>query len=490
MGCDRINQKFNNKKMKIKISKAWIVVIVIILLITGYYVIKSIFKSPTEGLVTENVVKGQVLQEVSETGSVKATEDVALGFKSVGKVSKIRVGVGDSVNRGDILADLDSSQLFAQLQSAKAALDYTANQYDTGVASARDNLQSAYNSAVNVLNDAYTKTYNAYNFVTDLYNSYFLIADQQGVEVLDNKNDLEQNMKDIKSYVDNAKNDSAIDYAISQTLISLDNAFSDLRTIREQCEQGAYYTSVSASDKSSLDTQKSYINTALTNVTASQTSISSYKIALQKAEDGAVTSDASGSQVQQAQANVDAIQSQLNDSYLISPIDGLITEINIKRGQIVSPSQSAINLLSTKPFEIKVYIYEQDIVNVKPGNKVKINLVAFPKQTFDGEVLSIDPAETIVDNIVYYKVTIEFPNQPQGIRSGMTADITIETNKKDDVLRVPKSALLQIDGTEAVQIVRNNKIQNQTITTGLEGNDYLEVTSGLKEGDQIVTGKK
>jgi multidrug efflux pump subunit AcrA (membrane-fusion protein) len=164
--------------------------------------------------------------------------------------------------------------------------------------------------------------------------------------------------------------------------------------------------------------------------------------------------------------------------------------MNIKRGQVVSPSQSAINLLSTEPFQIKAGIYEQDIVNVKVGNDVKINLVAFPKQTFSGKVLSIDPAETIIDNVIYYEVTIEFLNQPDGIRSGMTADIVIETNKKDNVLRIIKNAVVQIDGTETVQVVKSNKIENRTITTGLEGNDYLEVVSGLTEGDELVIGKK
>ena len=116
--------------------------------------------------------------------------------------------------------------------------------------------------------------------------------------------------------------------------------------------------------------------------------------------------------------------------------------------------------------------------------------MAFPKQTFDGKVLLIDPAETIIDNVVYYEVTIEFPNQPDGIRSGMTSDITIEANKKDNVLRIPKNAVVQIDGTETAQVMKGSKIENRTITAGLEGNDYFEVTSGLTGGDEIITGKK
>jgi len=483
--------------MKFKINKIWLVIIIIILIVVGYYVVKAVFKSPTEGLIIEKVQKGEVLQEVSETGSVRATENISLGFKSIGKIAKIDVAVGDSVKRGDVLAELDSNQLLAQLQSAQAALGYTTNQYNSGVASAKDNLQSAYKDALNVLNDTYTKIYNAYNVVTDLQNTYFSAADQEGIKVGDSKNDMQRNMSDVKSYLDaaQANSDSAIDSAVSETLIDLDNIYNDLKIIRAQCDSGVYYSSVSSTGKTSIDTQKTNINTALTNLTASQASISSYKIALQKAEDNAGSSGTgSSSQVEQAQANVDALQSQLNDNYLTSPIDGIITEVNIKKGQVISGSQSVINLLSTEPFQIKVNIYEQDIVNVKIGDDVKINLVAFPKETFDGRVLSINPAETIVDNVVYYEVTIEFTNQPDGIRSGMTADITIETNKEDNVLRVPKNAVVNIDGTETVQVVKGPKgypkIENATITTGLEGNDYFEVISGLQESDEIITGKQ
>lgn len=467
--------------MKIKISKTWIVVIIIILLVVGYFFIKPLFKSPTDGLITEIITKGDVLQEVSETGSVKATENISLGFKSIGKISKINVVVGDSVKKGDILAQLDSSQLLAQLQSAKAALNYATSQYGSGLNSAEDNLQSTYKSALNILNDAYTKIYNAYNAVNDVQNDNFLIVDQEGIKVSDSKKDIQENMINVKSYLNNTQTNSDIDSAISATLTALDNIYNDLKVIRNQCDSGIYYNNVSSTDKTSIDTQKTNIYTALTNLTASQTSIGSYKIALQKAED---------STIEQLQSNIDALQSQLDDNYLVSPIDATITEVNIKKGQVVSPSQSVVNLLSTEPFEIKAAIYEQDIINVKVGNEVKIKLVAFPKQTFSGKVLSIDPAETIIDNVVYYKVTINFSNQPEGIKSGMTADIVIETNKKSNVLRVPKNAVVQIDGSETVQVFKNSKIENVLITVGLEGDDYLEVLSGLHEGDEIIIGKK
>jgi len=503
--------------MKFKLSKTWIIVIIIILIIAGYYIIPLFFKSPTDNLVIEKVQKGEVLQEVSETGSVKAAENISLSFKLIGKIDKIDVAVGDSVKKGYILAELDSGQSSAQSRAAKAALDSANSQYDKlvngltpqdiktyedVVASAKQDLSNTYGGALNNLNNAYTSVYNAYNVTVSIQNNYFATKDPQGIALSNAKNNINDNMQDIKNYLDTASKSSSnenIDFLVSRMILVLNNVFNDLKIIRAQCDQGTYYYSVTSVDKASLDTQKTYINTALTNVTGLQQSIASLKIALQKSQDNLALQIAnarpedialSQSQIKQAQANVDALQSQLNDNYLISPIDGKITDVNIKKGQVVSPSQSVINLLSTEPFQIKVDIYEQDIVNVKVGDDVKVNLVAFPKETFLGKILSIDPAETIIDNVVYYNVTIEFSNQPNGIRSGMTADIIIGTNKKDNVLRIPKNAVVQIDGTETVEIVRGSKIENRTITTGLEGNDYFEVTSGLMEGDQIVTGKK
>lgn len=500
-----------------KLGKTWTIIIIIILIIIGYYFIKNIFKDPTEGFNTEKITKGIVLQEVSETGSVRATQDINLGFKSVGRVTKINVEIGDKVKKGDVLAELDSNQVSAQLQSAKAALNSANNQYDKlvngatpeniktyqdSVDLANNDLKSTYSNASNVLNDVYTKIYNAYNIVATINNNYFNLMDQQSFKVSESKNDFKQNMDDIKLYIDKAlrsQKNSDIDETISETLIDLDNIFNDLKIIREQCEDGKYYFSVSSTDKTSLDAQRAYITTASTSLTSLQSNIKSYKKALQKAEDSLTSVLAFArpedvgiykSQISQAQANVKALQSQLSDNYLFSPIDGLITEVNIKSGQIISTSQPAVKILSTDPFEIKTYIYEQDIVNVKIGDSVKIELVAFPNKNFMGKVMIINPAETIVDNVVYYEVTIEFPNQPEEIRSGMTADITIETNKKNNVLRVIKNAIVKIDGKETVQVFSNNKIEDREITTGLEGNDYYEVTKGLSLGDTIITGKK
>jgi len=495
--------------MKIRISKTWLVIIIIALAIAGYFAVKSFLKNPTDAYVTEKVSIGEVLQEISETGSVKATDNLSLSFKSVGKISKLYVAVGDDVKKGALLAELDPSQSSAQLQNAQAALEAARRQYDkllngltqedvktyqNAVDSAKNDLQSAYDSSLNTLNDAYTKVYNAYTTAGSLQSSYFSLSDQQGIKVADAKSDINNNMQNIKSYLN-----GALDTAISRTITSLDNVYNDLKIIREQSDDGMYYSKISSTDKASLDTQKGHINTASASVTSAQQDINAYKIALQEAEDNLALKTANPrpediniyqAQVNQAQANVNLYQSQIGDTYLRSPIDGKITDVNAKKGETVSQSEQVVNLLSSEPFQIKVDIYEQDIVNVRPDDPVKITLVAFPRQVFDGKVILINPGEKIIDSVVYYEVTVDFPSQPEGIKSGMTADIVIETNKKDNVLRIPKSAVENIDGKDMVQIANNGKIEDRQITLGLEGNDYVEVASGLSQGDKVVNGKK
>jgi len=497
---------------KYKIGKVWTIIIAVTLLFLAYILVGQILKNPLEGYITEKVSVGDVIQEVTETGSVRATKDISLSFKSIGKVTSINIAVGDMVKRGDILAVLDSSETSAQMQSAMAQLNTAKTQYEkllkgstpeeiqtykNTVSSAENNLQSTYKNALNVLDDSYTKIYNAYNVVVSLKDDYFYTMDPQGIKVSQAATDMESNMKSVKNYLDAARADGSgdVDTAISQAILSLNNVYNDLRVIRDQCDQGIYYTTVSATDKASLDGQKTYINSSATSIANLQQNISSYKIALQSAKDTLAVATAEPrqedieiykSQIDQAQANVNLYQSQIGNNSIVSPMDGRITAVNAKRGEIVSYSEPIVQMLSSEPFQVKVNIYEQDIVNVDPGDSVKIDLVAFPGQTFEGKVLSVDPAEKIVDNVVYYETTIEFPNQPVGIRSGMTSDVTVEADKKQNVMRVLKTIVEEVDGKKMVELVVGKKIEKREIKTGFEGNDYYEIISGLSEGDEVV----
>jgi multidrug efflux pump subunit AcrA (membrane-fusion protein) len=501
-----------------KIGKRWLIVIIIILITVGYFFIKPLFKNPLEGYVIEKVDRGEIIQTISETGSVRATENISLSFKGIGRIEEINVSVGDKVEKDQILVSMDAEQLNMQLRNAQASLDIARNQYnkllagqtpedikiyEDAVGLARQDLRTGYSSLVNVLNDADIKIYNAFSFVDLLKKTYFERGDMESIIVSDSREKIKKEVEEFEFYVEKIKK------GLDEESIVLDsekirNHVWEIKTSLEKIRGvinpvGSYQNIVSVSDISLLDTHISYVNGVLTSVTSSQQALSSLKIALQKSENTLASVKASPrgedvdiylAQIRQAEANVNLYRAQIKDAFIRSPIEAIITRINVKKGEVISINQPVIELLSTNPFQIKSDIYEQDIVNVKIDDPVEISIIAFPRQTLMGKVVAIDPAEKIIEQVVNYEITIDFPNELEGVRSGMTADIIIQTNKKENALRVYKNAIESIFGKDVVRAVVKNKIIDREVEIGLEGDEYFEIISGIEEGEKIITGKK
>jgi len=92
----------------------------------------------------------------------------------------------------------------------------------------------------------------------------------------------------------------------------------------------------------------------------------------------------------------------------------------------------------------------------------------------------------MVEGVVYYETTIDFKEVKEGIKPGMTTDIVIETNKEEDVLVISKEAVKKEDGKAIVRVFSKGKLKEREIEIGLEGEDLIEVISGLKEGEQVI----
>ncbi len=495
----------------IKRKKLFVIgVIVLAIIIMVFF---NPFKKENSGFKIEKVVRGNIFQEVSETGSVEAAEELNLGFKTSGRIADIKVKVGDTVERGAILASLDINQLAAQLNQYQASLAIAQSQYDKLIAgstqeeikvsqdvrdAAQDDLNGTYQDVLNILDDAYLKIYNAYNAVGSIQATYFGTSDQEGIKVQDNKTVINNNLNALKSPLDAAKeslNHNDIDNALSKAGDSLKNISNSLKIIRETCEQGIYYTKVSSTDKTSIDNQRSYIITALTNINNSQQTISSDKIALQKSEDDLVLKTAKPRQediayyqakVGEAQSQVSLLQTQINDAFLKSPIKGTVTKVDKKIGETIQSTELPFSVISLDPFQVKIDIYEEDIVKIKIGNFVDIKIAAFPNETLTGKVVSIDPAEKLIDEVVYYEVTVAFDQLKDGIKPGMTADVVIKTANKENALIVPKEAVRE-NGKTTVLVYKNSKTEEREVQIGLEGSDNrVEVVSGLSEGEEVA----
>lgn len=495
-------------------SKKIIIIIVIAVVILGFVIYQFFIKGDGIEFVLEKVTMGTVIKEVSETGTVKISEKTELGFKNAGRIEKIYVVAGDIVEAGQTLAKLDATQLYIELDEAKASLKIAeAKKTDTGVSlknaeqnlkdvktDAEEDLKQAYEDALNVLDDSYLKIYNAYNIVYKIQRDYFTSFDEKSTEVIEEKYKIKSSLERTESYVNDAKDNPQgenIDLTLSKVKEQLEAVSNSLEIVRDITKSEAYRNSVSATDKTSLDTQRTNIINIITDIVNTQQTISATKIANEtninnaEAESSSIKSKLQEgglyqAQIDQAQAKVKLLENKIAETILKASKNGQITEVNKREGEMAQPTDSVVSFLPTAPFRIEVDIYEEDIVDVKVGNPVKIAIPAFPDEILKGRVISVDPAEKLIEGIVYYEVTIDFEETREGIKPGMTADIIIESDKKENVLVIPKRAVKKMDGKKIVQVFKDGEVKEQEIEIGLEGNEYIEVISGLQEGEEVV----
>ncbi len=179
-------------------------------------------------------------------------------------------------------------------------------------------------------------------------------------------------------------------------------------------------------------------------------------------------------------------------AYLRAPIDGQITKIHKKPGELVSGADVVINLLSPH-YEIQVDIAEVDVPKIKIGDKVVVTLDAFgPDTKFNGEVAVIDPASTLIQDVVYYKVRIRLDDTKQSVKPGMTANVSVATAQKENTLFVPARTIrTRDDGSRYVRVLVGVNEEERDVKLGLRGNEgKTEILSGVSEGENIIVSKK
>jgi HlyD family secretion protein len=215
----------------------------------------------------------------------------------------------------------------------------------------------------------------------------------------------------------------------------------------------------------------------------------------------------SEAQIQQAQAALDSSAINLRYTKILSPVNGTVISRNIDIGQTVAASFQTPTLFTiaqdlTK-MQIDTSVDEADIGKVKASQKATFTVDAYPELSFKGKVSVVRNAPITVSNVVTYNAVIIVDNTDLKLKPGMTANVSIETESKQNALRLPNSALRFKLATSAatsdqkgakgtkgpsVWVLENNKPKNVKITTGISDGNYTEVTAGeLTEGQQVIT---
>ncbi len=197
--------------------------------------------------------------------------------------------------------------------------------------------------------------------------------------------------------------------------------------------------------------------------------------------------------IAQAKSSLALVVQRIEDSIIKSPIDGKIIKDEYDVGEQINMGMTVFSVLAENNFEIEVDISEADIAKVNQGNLVDITMDAFGDDIkFQGEVYFIEPAETVIQEVIYYKVKIKFVGQESylaNVKSGMTANVDITTNKKDNVLVVPSRAIIEKDESKkVVRVLVGEKVIEKEVEVGLRGDGgKIEILNGINEGENIIT---
>ena len=191
-----------------------------------------------------------------------------------------------------------------------------------------------------------------------------------------------------------------------------------------------------------------------------------------------------------AQAAYDDAMSQLSETVITSPINGVVIGKPIPAGQTVAQGISnpmvILTVADMSQMQIETQVDESDIGKIKVGQQASFTVDAYPGKSFSGTVERISQKATVQQNVVYYGVVINVNGGGDLLKPTMTARVTINTGESKAVLTLPLSALKMQNNQQYVVIQRGGKTENVPVTMGLSGEDRVEITSGVQEGDQVV----
>lgn len=210
-------------------------------------------------------------------------------------------------------------------------------------------------------------------------------------------------------------------------------------------------------------------------------------------------------QVEQNRAALELAEVNLEYTIIKSPVDGTVISRNVDTGQTVAASFQTPTLFTiakdlTK-MQVDTSVDEADIGTVKVGQEARFTVDAFPESVFKGVVFQIRNAPIIVQNVVTYDVIIEVANKELKLKPGMTANVSIVTARKDDVLKTPNAALRfkpkeQEDVVQKpakqergakIWLLSGGQLKPVSVKTGISDGNFIEIQEGdIKEGDEVI----
>ncbi|HET9478471.1 MAG TPA: efflux RND transporter periplasmic adaptor subunit [Pyrinomonadaceae bacterium] len=370
--------------------------------------------SGTAEFLTARVDRGNLRNTVTATGTLQAVTTVQVGSQASGTISALYADFNSIVKKGQVIAQLDPAVAKAQVEQARANLQ----QARASLAQAR----AAVTNSRAGITDAQARSLAAKSTVQN---------NQAGVSAA------EANVAVLK-----AQQDDAISLLKQQESLLKAGVIAqrdyDVAVTAYKTAEARYSQAVAQLNQSKLSEQSS----ASAGIAQSQAAVEQSKAQLQQAQ---AQVEQNAAQVQQTEAALSLAEVNLSHTTITSPIDGVVVSRDVNVGQTVAASLSAPTLFTIAndltQMQVIANIDQADIGLVEQAKSVKFTVDAFPGKDFDGKIQEMRLNPVNVQNVVTYNVVINVENPEQTLKPGMTANLTITIDERNNVLKVPNSAL-------------------------------------------------
>lgn len=502
---------------------------------------------PEDAQQTITLEKMDISQKVTVSGTVESAEKTSITSEIVNtKVKSVNVKVGDRVKKGDIIAELDDTDLRTQLDTAKKSLDSSRQINDINLNAAQRgyedaledfNAKSASGSrSVNVAQDTYdkavddqNKTYNEYNEAVNdrvqLENTAAQAA-QASEDAAATVESLTENLKKLKAAYE-AANDAYIEKIADRDTDegTLNDAKYERDTAKTCYEMGAQALEEAtekykAAEKAASQCAEAYSAALMkekelkAGLTSADRMVDDTWNAVQSAADakrdaehqyGSMVSDRQDA-VDTAKLNIDGeldrsdkqiedIEEDIEKCVIRAEFDGVVTAVGVKEGETYTGGEIA-EIRDDSSYKVEAKVDQYDISKLSKDMPAEITVQALGSDALDGKLSFVSPtpapavpsADGSAPSSTDYTVEASFGDKTDGLRIGMTAKLVIVTEEKQNVFAVPDNCILSDSNGWYVQVSKEGAdVQNVYVEKGLKTDYYTEISgSDISEGMKII----
>jgi HlyD family secretion protein len=459
----------------------------------------SIFFFTRNGVPETHTVSEQTLTRiVTVTGTVVPVDEVTLAFTSGGRISSLAVSDGQSVSRGALLAQIDGSEIEANVRQAVADKAVAEAELDAliGTGSAQGEIVATKQQAVTTIKQAFSMADNQVQTnvdalfenpqsgrpaVTPAITNYFV------------RQSLGQERVAIGRLLEDWEVATEMMNADTLTVQTLEDTYAKVVTVQ------TYFTNLS---RALSDAETTNLVTAA-DISRFRTLVASARTATDEMlQNLASTQDAvqtviaenpvQAARVQSASASIERFQALLKNYTITAPFNGTVAEVFVTQGEIVAANQPIASMISGDQVELEVFVPEVNIAYLDVGDGAKVMLDAYGDDVRLGATVSfIDTRATEKNGVVTYRTKLVFNDAPQVVRPGMTATIAIETVTTPNVLVIPRAVVkTQRDGTAQVEVWVNGQRETRNLVLGMtDTQGGVMVESGINAGDLVVVSE-